>query len=127
MATLKSGKYGQVLFGASAYGEATSWNMTDEVDTTRFGTFGGGGFKKTVGGQRSANGSVEGKYDFNMPVEDFVGPGDEVVLKLYIDTTKFYQMSAVIKSLQINVNGDSGEPVSWTMQYESNGTITEPA
>lgn len=127
-----SGKYGQVDFGGSSYGEANNWTMEKTSDVTQYGKFGGGGRKSAVSGQGSARGTISGKYDFADPIEDVVDIGDSVTLYLYQRTTtgggeSKYTVPAIVESVNITVDGDTGAPVEWTLNWVSDGAWTDPS
>jgi len=123
----RSGKYGQVDFGSSTYGEAHSWSMEDQVDAEQFGTFGGGGFKTGETGNRFATGTIEGKQNFDEPIDTLVAPCDEITLYLYESTDtgggeRKHTITAQVTSLSTEVDGDSGAAVSWTINWQSSGS-----
>jgi len=133
MGTPYSGKYARVDFGSSAYAEANHWTMEQRADNTQYGLFGGGGYKNSVAGQKSASGTVEGMYDFAVPLEDLIKVGDTVVLKLYMTQTasgaaadKYWEVTAVITDVSFDAEGDAGDPVSFSLSWASHGTWSEP-
>jgi len=133
MATIYSGKYGQVDFGASTYGEATSWELTVTADNEQYGAFGSGGYKRAIAGNLSGSGTVSGKQDFNVPIESKVMAGDSITLKLYDTTTgsgaladRYWSIPVVVTDISPSVDGDGGGAVGWTVSFVSNGTITKP-
>ena len=127
-----SGMYGQVTFGASTYAEANHWSMSLAADSVQYGYFGGSGRKAGCVGQGFATGTIEGKYDFATPLEDIANLGDEITLKLYLTTTggdrteRYFEVPAKTTGLDIDVEGDSGAPVSWTINWISDGAWTDP-
>ena len=130
----QSGKYGQVDFGASAYAEANHWTMDRQVDAEQYGAFGGAGWKKGATGNKSATGTVEGKYDFADVLEELVDVGDEVTLKLYLSTTSspiaadnYFTVPAQITKVSYDVDGDSGKVVGFSLDWQSNGPVLDPA
>jgi hypothetical protein len=130
MATV-SGKYGQVDVGSSTFTECNHWTMEIVVDASQFGTFGGGGDKTGNVGQRSATGTIEGPYDLANPVEQDITAGSSVTLVLYLSTAaggeaRSYTLTAQITSLSFEVEGDTGEKVSWSANFQSSGAITPP-
>lgn len=129
----QSGKYGQVQVGASTYAEANKWTMTIATDSEQHGVFAGDGWKIGTVGLASATGTVEGKYDFADPLADLITIGDLVVLKLFLSTDAgpiasdvFYLVNAHVTGIGLDVDSDTGAPVSWTFDWESTGPIVNP-
>ncbi len=129
----QSGKYGQVYFGASVYAEANKWSMAQTADGEQHGVFAGDGWKTGTVGLAGATGTIEGKYDFALPLKDYITIGDEIELKLYLTTASgpvgaaaYYTVPAQILGLSFDVDGDTGATVSWSIDWQSNGVVINP-
>jgi len=131
MATV-SGKYGQVDAGSSTFAHCYHWTMELVADASQFGIFGGSGWKIGNVGQLSATGTIEGAYDLASPIEESITAGTEVTLTLYLSTAsggkkREYTVPAQITSLSYEVDGDTGEKVTWSANFQSTGEITPPS
>lgn len=122
----KAGRYGEVMIGASVLALATNWTCDFASDTSQFAVL-NTEFKKAVAGARSANGSVDAKWDFAQPLSSLLRDGSEVTLKLYIDktNTKHWSFSAIVSNVSVNTQADGGEPVSFSFSFQSNGDVTD--
>lgn len=130
MGTPISGQYGQVDIGSSTVADANHWTMEDAVDASQFGTFGGGGYKDSNVGQKSATGTIEGVYDRTNPIEQEVTVGASVTLSLYLSTTtgggqRMRSVPAHVTGISFDVDGDTGEKTGWTINWQSDGEWTE--
>ena len=130
MGTPISGQYGQVDFGSSVIADANHWTMEDTVDASQFGTFGGGGFKDSNVGQKSATGTIEGVYDRTNPIEQEAVVGASVDLSLYFSTVagggvRKRVVPAHITGISYDVDGDTGEKNTYSINWQSDGAWTE--
>ena len=131
-----SGKYGEVSVAGAVVAYANAWTMESTADAAQFGTFGGGGTKYGVKGQKSASGTIGGLYDFDDTAEATFGltAADDVALVLTTNTATgapasaktFTFASANLLNFSIEVDGDTGAPVSWSATWQSDGPWTEP-
>lgn len=121
-----SGQNGKIQIGSSTLIECTGWTFNMEVNTFRYATCQSSGSKKTIAGTKQGNGTLTGLYDPDDIVENLVGPGDSVTLKLYLDADDFYSVPAIIKSVNVEVDIDNGDALKWTVEFETNGAWTEP-
>lgn len=128
MAT-RSGKYGQIDVGASTYGSFNHWSMDEVADASQFGTFGGGGYKSGNIGQVAATGVIEGPHNF-AALDALVQVGDTVQLVLHTSTAagggaqNITHATAQITGKSVEVDGDTGEKVSMSLNWQSNNTWT---
>jgi len=119
-----SGKSGQVLIGSASIGEVTKWSATFEAVSSRYASSATGGYKASIPGVKAGSGSIDFKLDTlaASPVLE----GASVTLLLYVDSTHFYTVPAVIKNFKVEVNIDSGEVVGGSADFDTNGAWTEP-
>lgn len=116
-----SGQYGSIKIGSSAVQECTSWTWSRSVQEHAYASCATGGFKKRVAGTKDHSGSLEGKLDLDQSVEDFFDEGDIVTLNLYVSSTAFYVVPAMITELSIEVDIDEGDIVPWSANFGGNG------
>jgi hypothetical protein len=73
-----------------------------------------------------ATGSVEGYFDALQPPQAEMDSEDEGVLKLYVDDTRFYQLTAVTSDVNVDSKGIL-DPISVTFDFSlAGGTIVKP-
>lgn len=76
-------------------------------------------------GIKDFDGSVEGFTDSGDPIEGDIEDGTKGVLKLYRNTTKFFQGNVIIGDFEITTGVDDLE--TWKFNFmKSSGTITNP-
>lgn len=121
-----SGKDGKIMIGATKIADITRWNFKTTADTTRYASSATNGYKKSVAGSKSGDGSIEFKLDMADPITDDFDEGDEVILLLHLDETRYYTVPATIKDIDIGVTIDGGEVIAGTANFESNGAWTKP-
>lgn len=123
-----SGKNGKVNDGTSDIVEVTGWTLHTESNNVAYASSSTAGYRKRVAGVRDGGGRVEGKLDAtaSSAITDVLDVGDELTLKLYVDATHFYSVPAVIDTLDVEVDVDTGQPVGWRGEFSTNGAWTEP-
>lgn len=121
---IESGKDGKILIGATPIADITSWELDKEVRTSRYASSSTGGFKKTVAGVKQGHGTIEFKWDSALasPIVE----GTSVTLKLYLNTSEFFTVPAIIRSFRVKVDIDTGDVTSGVSQFETDGAWTEP-
>lgn len=122
-----SGTTGSVLISASNVHDVTKWTFNTTAETSPFGSNMSGGFKKRLPGTKDGTGTIEGKYNSASPIEDSLREGTSVTLTLQRMSGKTYSVPAVIESLELEVDIDTGAPQSWVANFGSNGAWTEPS
>lgn len=123
-----SGQYGSVKIGTSCIAETDKWSVEKECIVHDFATCetpGDGGMGR-LAGRRRHQGSMEGIYDPDDAIEDYIEEGDTVTLKLYYTASKYYTGSAVIETLNIpDVDITEGAPLRWTATFKVIGLLTK--
>lgn len=72
-----------------------------------------------------ATGSVEGPWNDETPITSIVREGDIGTLKLYTRTGKFFSMSAVIGTIDVETEYD--DPLTWSLNFSLyGGSVTRP-
>lgn len=83
---------------------------------------------RRVKGRHDASGGVEGFQDMTSAATMFdtnFEDGDEVLLKLYIDDTRFYGLAAILEKLAISTGVD--DLYDWKFDYKlASGEVTNP-
>ena len=123
--TVESGKNGTVKIGATPIVDVTSWTLDQEITTSRYASNNTSGFKATVGGVRSATGTIECKWD-GAAAGVLITDGVSVTLLLYTNATELYTVPAILKNHKLKVDINDGEVIGFTSDFESNGSITQP-
>lgn len=121
-----SGTFGDAKLGGVQISELCKWSANPKANITAYASNKTGGFKWRVAGVKDMTGSMEGKYDPATPIMAQIDVGSVVALRLYLTATGFYALNAMIENLKLNVDLDSGEPVSWSADWGSVGPWTNP-
>lgn len=122
-----SGKEGQVVAGGSTIAELTEWSGTLAKNVQTYNPQSGSGWQKTIVGNKSFNGQIGGKYDPNDPIDAQLDTDNLVALLLYFSDSsgKYVNVAAArLDNLAFTENLDTGEIVSWTCDFMSDGTVT---
>jgi len=121
-----SGKSGSVQVSNTTIGEVTRWTFDKGVNSGRFASSASGGYKRSVGGVKSGNGSISMKFDYAAAAG--VKEGSAVTLQLYLDTsTHFYSVPALVTRMEVMVDIDNGEPTSVEFNFDTDGAWSEPS
>lgn len=121
-----SGQFGDVKIGSTQVAETCKWNFSPKSNNPAYASNKTGGYKARVAGIKDGSGSIDGKYDPAEPIMAVLDVGTEVTLKLYLTATVFYSVPSIIDTLKINVDIDTGDIVSWTADFSTNGAWTNP-
>lgn len=123
MGTVISGKGGKVLVASTPIAEVEEWELDEEVNKSEWVSSDTGGFQKVVTGAKKWNGSMNAKFD--MAASSAIGVGDNVALKLYLDSTHFYSGNAAIitRKTKVNLQGDA---IGGSFTFDGDGTLTQP-
>ena len=119
-----SGKGGKVLIGATPVAEVEEWSLDEDVFTSRWVSSDTAGAKRTIGGATEFAGSFNYKFDM-AATGPIVLNGASVTLKLYLDSTHFYQGAAVLKARKNKVSLQ-GEVIGGSCTFEGDGVLTQP-
>lgn len=121
-----SGHYGAIKIGSSNMTECQGWTFKRTANTHPYkscNTAGTDGkiYTKRVTGGSDATGTLKGLQDPADPIDNYFVEGSSITLRLYWTASKYYQVPAVIASLDIEVDIDSGVPIPWSADFEANG------
>jgi hypothetical protein len=114
-----SGKDGTVLLGSGAVNEVTKFTIESKAHVGKWGSNLSAGHKKALAGVREKTGTVEFKVPEGGSAEMEVG--DEVTLTLKPDGSATQSGLAVIESVSIEVDVDTGDAVSGSFTWHANG------
>lgn len=117
-----SGKDGTVLIGEKAVNEVTKFTIESKANVGKWGSNLSGGHKKALAGVREKTGTVEFKIPEGGSAE--IDDGDEVTLHLKPDGSADQTGLAVIESVSIDVDVDTGDPVGGSFTWHANGAWT---
>ena len=125
----KSGKDGKISVGGTDI-NVTKWSLrlTEEsLETTHSGS---GGYKDSIGGIKSAEGSFEADWDaLAIPTANppnLVIGVEPAYIRLYVDATKYYLFTHC-RITSMEPSSESKGKVSYSCTFESTGSWTEPA
>lgn len=103
---------------------ASDWTLSRNPNTVLMANARDGIKRKTS--LRDGTGSVNGFYDSTVEPGNDLSDGDKGVIKLYVDDTRFYQLTVLLSQVDVNTGGQfDAMRVSFNFELES-GTITEP-
>jgi hypothetical protein len=74
-----------------------------------------------VAGTKDHSGTLEGKFDDSDPIDDYFDEGDLVTLHLYVTSSAFYVVPAMITEVSIEVDIDEGDIIPWSASFGGNG------
>ena len=125
MAGTLSGKDGKINDGTADLADIKNWTLNRKVATHAYASSDTAGVKKRVAGVKDYSGKFDGNIQDNAAAD--VVEGDSVTLKLYIDATHFYTVPCVIESVDIEVDIDDGNMVTYSAQFSGDGEMIEPS
>lgn len=114
-----SGKDGTVLIASGAVNEVTKFTMSSKAHVGKWGSNLSAGHKKALAGVRERTGTVEFKVPEGGSAE--MEDGDEVTLTLKPDGSASVSGLAVIEEVSIEVDVDTGDPISGSFTWHANG------
>lgn len=126
MATI-SGKDGKVVAGGVELADIVQWSLTTRSHNPAYASSSTGGFKKRIAGVKDGSGAVAFKLDPDDAITDQISEGDAVTLLLYVDATRYYSVPALIDTLRLEVDIDSGDIVGGVAEFSTNGAWTKPS
>lgn len=127
--TAVSGHYGSIKISSSSLTECQGWTFKRTVTDHQYrscGTIGADGkvYTKRVVGGSDATGTIKGLQDPADPIENYLVEGSSITLRLYWTAAKYYNVPALITSLDVEADMDSGVPVPWSADFGANGQWT---
>jgi hypothetical protein len=122
-----TGRDGDAKIGSTQICEVTKWSFNPKVNIVSYSSNKTAGYKQKLFGVREATGNLEGVWDASNPSYSVVAEATtDIALKLYITSTQFWAITAVIESFSQDVNIDAGEMVTWSASFHAKGTWTSP-
>jgi len=84
----------------------------------------GGGWQKTVIGNKKVSGTIGGKYDSSDPIDVQLNTDALVSLSLYFDSSPSERLfgSARVHNIRFTTNLDTGAIEEWKADFESDGS-----
>lgn len=118
-----SGNRGRIVANSCLIAELTDFNYTYDKGNKTYNAVSGGGWQKTVLGNKKVSGTLKGKYDSDDPIDVALNTDSLVSLQLSFDTSppQYFLGQARLHSLAFTVNVDTGDIEEWTCQFESDG------
>lgn len=119
--TVESGQYGRISKDASGtitgVRECTKWTFKKAASKHLYGSCATGGYKRTITGTQTVDGTLEGMYERDTPIEDSFDVGDRVLLQLHTDATAGHKFWVKIIDIGYDMDMDDGSPPKWTASY----------
>jgi hypothetical protein len=106
--------------------EVTHFNITDNVNMRRYGHDKSGGWQAAVPGTRGLQITIEAMLAAAPSGPATPNPGQSIFLSLVpgVHCGHHYEGHAIVESVAIRVNIETGDPVGYTMTCVSNGPWT---
>lgn len=121
-----SGRYGDVKIGSTQVCDVQKWSFSPKVEIHSYASNCTNQAKVKIVGVKDGTGTIDGLYNPADPIMATLDVGTSVTLKLYITATVFYSIPAIIDSLKVDVDIDSGNFVTWAAGFQSSGAWTNP-
>ena len=125
--SMLSGQDGKVIADAVEVANITRWKFDTKSNTVAYASSATSGFRQRLPGVRHGSGTILFVLNAASPVQDQLAEGDEVTLRLYVDADSFYSVPAVIETLSLDVDVDSGDPVDGQFKFATAGAWTSPS
>lgn len=118
-----SGNRGSVLLGSCHISELTDFTYTFDRGLKMYNAYSGGGWQRSVLGNKKVTGTIKGKYDSSDPIDVVLNTDSLVTLRLIFDSSpnEYMQGEARLGSITFNVNLDTGDVQDWSCPFESDG------
>ena len=119
-----SGKDGTLYLGTEEVTPVTNWRLEKTSANKPYAANDTGGARGRVPGVKDCTGRLEVKATDSGKVP--VAEGDAVALALYADGSgeNYYELSAVVDSVRVEVNVSEGRPVAYGIRFSASGPIT---
>jgi len=124
--TVKSGKHGKIVIGASDLAEIRNWKFDKSANNKTYASSSTAGHQSTVDGNKSGSVSFDAILDPADPLEDRIKVGDQVTLELHYDDTRKWTVPVRIESMGDEVQIEEGEPPAVSVEATTHGAWTYP-
>ena len=118
-----SGKDGSVTFNSTEVLQVTGWSLTHTSHNSAWASSSTGGYRQRVAGVKDWGGSFTAKYD--AAIVPTVGQSAALVLEL--DGSDSATGTAIIDSVSLVVDINTGEAVGYSLAFSGNGALTMPS
>ncbi|MGC3972391.1 MAG: hypothetical protein QM775_35125 [Pirellulales bacterium] len=118
-----SGKDGQVLIGATPIADVTRWTLRTTARIVSYASNATGGHRATIAGNGSATGTIAFQLSTSIPPPT---AGQHAVLRLHLDATHRYEVPAVIDTVELETDIDTGALIGGTASFMTDGPWTPP-
>lgn len=118
-----SGKDGSVTFNSAEVLQVTGWTLTHTSHNSAWASSSTGGYRQRVAGVKDWGGSFTAKYD--VAIVPTVGQSAALVLEL--DGSDSASGTAIIDSVSLVVDINTGEAVGYSLAFSGNGPLTMPS
>ena len=119
-----SGKDGTLRLGGAEVLHLTFWQIEKTAANKPYAANDTGGAKRRLSGAKDCTGRLEVKATDSAKVP--VAEGDTVALALHVDGSgdNYYELSAIVDSVRVEVNVSEGRPVAYGIRFSASGPIT---
>jgi hypothetical protein len=125
--SMQTGDDGKVMIGGVELAEITAWSFETTARSVAYASSATAGYRKRLTGAKEGRGAIAFKLNLTDPLTNYLNEGSQVTLLLYIDSTRFYSVPAVIDSLEMTVDIDRGELIGGKAEFSTNGAWTKPS
>lgn len=121
-----SGKDGSVTWNGGVISQVTGWRCTETAHNSAWASSSTDGYKHRVCGVRDWSGSFSAKYDISIAATVGQGTisGTAVTLVLQIGESESLSGHAIIDSIELDVDVNSGDVVGYTCNFSGAGALT---
>ncbi len=118
-----SGKNGTLRLGGAEVLHLTFWQIEKTAANRAYAANDTGGAKRRVAGVKDCAGRLEVKATDAAKVP--VAEGDAVALALHADDSgeNYYELSAVVDSVRVEVDVSEGKPVAYGIRFSADGPV----
>jgi hypothetical protein len=117
---------GDVKVTGTQVAEVKKWHFAPKANVPKYASNKTAGYKRAVAGVKEGAGSIDFVWDPSNPLTGTLDVGTAATLTLYINAAQFYSVPAVIESITLDVDLDTGEIVGGNMTFVANGAWTNP-
>lgn len=121
-----SGKDGNVTWNGGAISQVTGWNCTETARNSAWASSNTAGYKHRVCGVRDWSGWFSAKYDGSIAATVGQGTisGTAVSLVLHLNDDESLTGNAIIDSIELEVDVNTGDVVGYTCKFSGTGALT---
>jgi len=120
------GKDGKVVAGATTLAQITDWSFNAKSNNAVWASSSTGGYKTRAAGVKDGTGSFSFKIDDTTQQWDSIEVGTLVSLTLYLDSSNYITVPAIIDDVTYDCNINEGEPPAGKANFGITAAWTMP-